>query len=70
MMIGILSCNVVTHPAAGAVMIVNASFSGVPELVYARIVLTGIMGLGVTLTLVAIESRLLFWHASHRRAVT
>ena len=51
-------------------LIVNASFSGVPELVYARIVLTGIMGLGVTLTLVAIESRLLFWHASHRRAVT
>lgn len=51
-------------------LIVNASFSGVPELVYARIVLTGIMGLGVTLMLVAIESRLLFWHASHRRAET
>jgi NitT/TauT family transport system permease protein len=51
-------------------LIVNASFSGVPELVYARILLTGIMGLGVTLLLVAIESRLLFWHASHRRAAT
>jgi ABC-type nitrate/sulfonate/bicarbonate transport system permease component len=51
-------------------LIVNASFSGVPELVYARILLTGIMGLGVTITLVAIESKLLFWHASHRRAET
>lgn len=51
-------------------LIVNASFSGVPELVYARIVLTGIVGLGVTLLLVAIENRLLFWHASHRRTVT
>ena len=51
-------------------LIVNAAFSGVPELVYARIVLTGIMGLGVTLTLVVIESRLLFWHSSHRRVVT
>jgi NitT/TauT family transport system permease protein len=51
-------------------LIVNASFSGVPELVYARIVLTGIVGLGVTLTLVAIESKLLFWHASRRRTVT
>jgi ABC-type nitrate/sulfonate/bicarbonate transport system permease component len=49
-------------------LIVNAAFSGVPELVY--IVLTGIMGLGVTLTLVAIESKLLFWHSSHRRIVT
>ena len=51
-------------------LIINASFSGVPALVYARIVLTGIMGLGVTLMLVAIESRLLFWHSSHRRAET
>jgi ABC-type nitrate/sulfonate/bicarbonate transport system permease component len=51
-------------------LIVNASFSNVPELVYSRIVLTGIMGLGVTLMLVAIESRLLFWHSSHRRAET
>lgn len=51
-------------------LIVNASFSNVPELVYARIVLTGIMGLGVTLMLVAIESRLLFWHSSHRQAET
>jgi len=51
-------------------LIINASFSGVPALVYARIVLTGIMGLAVTLMLVAIESRLLFWHSSHRQAET
>jgi ABC-type nitrate/sulfonate/bicarbonate transport system permease component len=51
-------------------LIVNASFSGVPALVYARILLTGIMGLGVTLLLVAMESKLLFWHASRRRTVT
>lgn len=51
-------------------LIVNASFSGVPALVYARILLTGIMGLGVTLLLVAMESKLLFWHASRRQTVT
>lgn len=51
-------------------LIVNASFSNVPALVYARIVLTGIMGLGVTLMLIAIESKLLFWHSSHRWAET
>jgi ABC-type nitrate/sulfonate/bicarbonate transport system permease component len=51
-------------------LIINASFSGVPALVYARILLTGITGLAVTLILVAIESRLLFWHASYRRSAT
>jgi ABC-type nitrate/sulfonate/bicarbonate transport system permease component len=51
-------------------LIINASFSGVPALVFARILLTGITGLAVTLILVAIESRLLFWHASHRRSAT
>lgn len=51
-------------------LIVNAAFSGVSSLVYARILLTGIIGLGITLVLIAIESRVLFWHESHRRPVT
>jgi NitT/TauT family transport system permease protein len=51
-------------------LITNASFSGVPELAYARIVLTGIVGLLLTLLLTLLESRFLFWHASEQTVVT
>jgi ABC-type nitrate/sulfonate/bicarbonate transport system permease component len=49
-------------------LIVSASFSGVPELVYARILLAGLIGLLVTGVLLFVESRVLFWHSSHRVA--
>ena len=51
-------------------LITNASFSGVPELSYARIVLTGIVGLLLTLLLTLLEARFLFWHASERKVRT
>lgn len=51
-------------------LIVNAGLSSVPELVYARILLTGILGLSMTLMLMAIESRVLFWHVSQRKPLT
>jgi ABC-type nitrate/sulfonate/bicarbonate transport system permease component len=51
-------------------MITNALFSGVPELAYARIVLTGIVGLVLTLLLTLLEVRVLFWHASVRKVLT
>jgi NitT/TauT family transport system permease protein len=51
-------------------MITNASFSGVPELAYARIALTGIVGLILTLLLTLLEVKVLFWHASVRKVLT
>ena len=51
-------------------MITNASFSGVPELAYARIALTGIVGLLLTLLLTFAETRILFWHTSVRKVLT
>jgi NitT/TauT family transport system permease protein len=51
-------------------MITNASFSGVPELAYARIALTGIVGLLLTLLLTLVQNKVLFWHASVRKVLT
>jgi ABC-type nitrate/sulfonate/bicarbonate transport system permease component len=48
-------------------LIVQAMDADQPALMYARILLLGIVGLLISLAVSAMEKRLLFWHASHQR---
>jgi len=47
-------------------LIGSAAQSGLVALMYARILVTGLLGLALTLCLRAMERRVLHWHVSHR----
>lgn len=51
-------------------LITKAMYSNNPGLIYARIVLTGLAGLLVSLSVTYMEKKLLFWHPSQRKVLT
>jgi ABC-type nitrate/sulfonate/bicarbonate transport system permease component len=51
-------------------LIVSAAESARMPLMYSRVLLAGLIGLIVTSLLLALESRLLHWHPSHRKTST
>jgi ABC-type nitrate/sulfonate/bicarbonate transport system permease component len=51
-------------------LITKAMYSNNPGLIYARIALTGIAGLLVSLSVTYMEKKLLFWHPSQRKVLT
>lgn len=51
-------------------LIFVASFSSEPTLVYSRIILVGLFGLLVTLSLTKIEAKYLFWYEAYRETHT
>lgn len=51
-------------------LITKAMYAGAPGLIYARIVLIGLAGLLVSLSVTYLEKKLLFWHPSQRKVLT
>ena len=51
-------------------LIAKAMYAGAPGLIYARIVLIGLAGLLVSLSVTYLEKKLLFWHPSQRKVLT
>ena len=51
-------------------LITKAMYSNNPSLIYSRIVLIGLAGLVVSLSVTYMEKKLLFWHPSQRKVLT